>query len=235
MSSPLFLAYGLISKQLSAKSDLVLHRLNTDEKEELAKRNYRAGHRTSQYIYGRVLLKAILSRGLGVNPHSLSIRTGYAGQPLLFHSGRLVEDASLSVSHDKNQLLVAAGFGCQCGVDLQSFKEVDWPLVMHAMGWSKRIARLLEVGSATHPALQLSHVTCSAMVWSAYEAWMKATTCSLAPSDFSWQRIRLVEEDANTQSSYYEMTVDARYTYNVCRVIMSVRANEVLTIATIAL
>jgi len=234
-SSPLLLGYGLLNEQLNVRSRQLLHWLNADEQADLEKRNYRVASRSSQYIYSRLLLKVILSRALGVKAHSLSIRTSSNGQPLLFQSGRHVENASLSVSHDKDRLLVAAGFGFQCGVDVQAFKQVDWALVMRAMGWSERIEHLLEASSAIHPIVHLNHVTCSALVWSAYEAWMKATACSLVPSDFAWQQIHLVAEDAVTHSSYFKMTMGARCAYNKSRILISLRADEVLAIATITL
>jgi phosphopantetheinyl transferase len=229
----LYLAYGLLGELLKVDTRRMSQWLTADERAELIKRNYKVASRSLQFIYGRLLLKVILSRALGVNPHALSIRTGGSGQPLLLHSGRLVKDVSLSVSHDQDRLLVAAGMGCQCGVDIQTFKQVDWPLVMRAMGWSDRIASLLEAGLAMRPLIELNHVTCTAMIWSAYEAWMKATACSLAPSDFAWQQIRLVSQDAITQSSYFEMTIGPRRAYNPSRVLMSLRADEVLAIATI--
>lgn len=234
VSPSVFLGYGLLNEQLIVRSKQALHWLNDDEQTELAKRNYRLVSRSSQYIYSRLMLKVILSRALGENAQSLSIRAGSNGQPQLFKSGCYVEDTSLSVSHDRDRLLVAAGLRCQCGVDVQAFNGVDWPLVMHAMGWSERIEQLLQTSFAMHPVAHLNHVTCSVLVWSAYEAWMKATECLLVPTDFSWQQIRLVAEDTVTQSPLFEMTTGTLNSYHKVRILMSLRANEVVALATIA-
>lgn len=234
LASSLLLGYGLLGEQVNIESNRLSHWLTADERAELSRRNYRLASRVSQYIYGRLLLKVVLSRALRVNVHSLSIGTGGTGQPLLIYSGSLVEDVSLSISHDQDRLFVAAGLGCQCGVDIQAFKQVDWPLVMRAMGWRDRMMSLLETCSELYPLSDLNHVRCSAMLWAAYEAWMKATACSLAPSDFAWQQIRLVSQDLITQSLYFEMTIGARRAYNAARVLLSLRADEVLAIATIA-
>lgn len=228
----MLLGYGLLDEQLIATTAQARHLLNADEAAELARRNYRLDVCSAQYIYSRLLLKCILSRAIGVSARSLSIRSASNGQPQLYRSGRYAEDLSLSLSHDRGRIFVAAGFRCHCGVDVQALHGVDWPLVMRAMGWTERIEQLLRTSLAMPRVVRPNQATWIALVWAAYEAWMKATACTLAPSDFIWQQINLAEEDPVTHSCIFEMIFDRHSPYNRFRVLLSSRANEVLAVAT---
>lgn len=232
MSLPSFLlSYCLLDCVPAPSLEYSLAFLNGDEQADLYGRNYRTIYRRMQYVYGRLLLKSLLFRPLGVNADAISVRGAANGQPSLYILGEYVEDLSVSISHDSDRILVGAGFGCKCGVDIQRITKVDWSLVTRTMGWSGRIESLLQVWSAMQHGVSLNLVSCSALVWSAYEAWMKSTACSLKPSDFDWQDIRFLSTDAVAPCSYFEMIFEPRSAYSQCRIIMSLRSDEVIAVA----
>lgn len=232
MSLPsLLLSYCLLDCDPDLCLEYTLSLLNSDELADLYGRNYRTTYRRMQYVYGRLLLKSLLCHPLGVNVDAISVRGAANGQPRLYILGEHVEDLSISISHDREHVLVGAGFGCKCGVDIQRIKKVDWSLVARTMGWSGRIESLLEVWSAMPHGVSLDRLSCSALVWSAYEAWMKSTACSLKPSDFDWQDIRFLSTDAVAQRLHFEMILQSRSAYSPCRIIMSLRSDEVIAVA----
>lgn len=231
--SQMLFGYGLLDEQLISRTEQARHWLNDDETWELARRDYPLISRSAQFIYSRLLLKTMLSRSMGVSVRSLSIRTASNGQPQLYQSGRHVEHMSLSLSHDRDRLFVAAGFRCLCGVDVQSLHGVDWPLVMRAMGWTDWVDQLLRTSHGMSDFVQLNQAKWIALLWSAYEAWMKAMACTLKPSDFVWQKITLIMDDHATKSFIFEMILGKRCPCNHARIFLSLRANEVLATATI--
>jgi phosphopantetheinyl transferase len=234
LTQPLLFGYGLLDGPMIAQSDNYLQCLDSCEQSELVRRNYKVASRSAQYIYGRLLLKIILSPAMGVSARSLSIRTGTSGQPLLLASSASADHLSVSISHDRDRLFVAACSRCRCGVDIQALHGVDWPLVMRAMGWSERVEHCFRTAIEAHGVVCMNLAVFSAMIWSAYEAWMKVTVCALDATDFVWQRISLIETDPVTHYHIFEMALAERRPYNQVRILLSLRSNEVLAVATVA-
>lgn len=232
MSSGLILGCGLLDEDLILRVSHFSKYLDAEELNELAKRNYRQVISSAQFVYSRLLLKIILSRHLGVEPHFFSIRTSGSGRPLLFVGDCFDALASLSVSHDGERFFVAAGFQCLCGVDIQALYGVDWPLVMRTMGWSERIETWVETDSQFCSPVSLNFAARSALVWSAYEAWMKVTGCTVLSSDFAWKRISLLRTDPVTQYCTFDMLLEAHCPYNHARIHLTLIDNAVLALAT---
>jgi phosphopantetheinyl transferase (holo-ACP synthase) len=230
----LFLDFGLVDRYLIGHPDALIHCLDSFEQAELSARNYRFKQRSAQYIYARLVLKARLSRGLHVSAHSLSVRSTPSGKPQLYMSGRFINDVSLSLSHDKEKLFVAAGLGCRCGVDIQSIHGVDWLLIMRAMGWSNDATRWLAVDRCDPYAPPLTFGACSALLWAAFEAWMKLTECTYTANDFAWSSINFIAHDPAACASIYEMQLATHCPHNNARVLLRLTSNEALAVATLS-
>jgi phosphopantetheinyl transferase len=230
---PIVFCYGLLDKLLIIQADHHCQLLDAEEKCELKRRDFRLAYRSAQYIYSRLLLKVMLSQAMRVSARSLSIRAASSGQPQLYISGILNHEVSLSVSHDRDQLFIAAGFSCRCGVDVQILHGVDWPAVMHAMGWLERIEQWLAMMMANHSTLDLNLAPSGALAWTAYEAWMKLTACTQEVTAFSWDQITLSQIDSVTHTPIFEMTLAEQCPYNQASILLLLRPHEVFAVATI--
>jgi phosphopantetheinyl transferase len=227
------LGYGLLDDLLILQSHHHCQLLDAEEQLELKRRCFRVACRYAQYVYTRLLLKSSLSQAMRVSVRSLSIRSASSGQPQLYMSNILNDDVSLSVSHDRNRLFVAAGFRCRCGVDVQSLQSVDWRSVMRVMGWLERIEQWLDITIANHFVLGLNLEASSALAWAAYEAWMKLTSCTHASREFAWQQITLAEKGSVTHGPIFEMTLAKHCPSNQARILLLLRPHEVIAVATI--
>lgn len=225
--------YGLLDELLILQPDRHRQLLDAEEQRELKRRGFRVASRYAQYIYARLLLKTVLSQVMRESVRSLSIRSAKSGQPQLYMSNILNEEVSLSVSHDRDRLFVAAGFLCRCGVDVQALQGVDWRSVMRVMGWLERIEQWLDITIARHSISSLNLATCSALVWTAYEAWMKLTACTKGRTEFAWQLITLTGKDSVTHDPIFEMTLAEHCPYNQARILLLLRPHEALAVATI--
>lgn len=232
-SMPIVLSYASFDGLLPSALHQYRYFLDAAEKHELKRRDLRFVFRIAQYIYSRLLLKVLLARAMRVSISILSIRTATGGQPQLYIADRLSDEVSLSISHDRNRLFVAAGLRCRCGVDVQALQGVDWQSVMCAMGWLEHVQAWLNLNLKTYSGLGLDFSAISALVWSAYEAWMKLTACTLVPSEFAWQEISLIEIDPISHFSLYEMILAKDCPYHYAKILMSLRSYEVLAVATI--
>lgn len=225
--------YGLLDELLILQPDHHCQLLDAEEQRELKRRGFRVACRYAQFIYTRLLLKTTLSQVMRVSVRSLSIRSASSGQPQLYMSNILNDEVSLSVSHDRDRLFVAAGFRCRCGVDVQALQGVDWRSVMRVMGWLERIEQWLDFTIANHSILGLNLAASSALVWTSYEAWMKLTACKHAVTEFAWQQITLAGKDSVTHHPIFEMTLAEHCPYSQARILLLLRPHEVLAVATI--
>ena len=225
--------HGLLNELLILQSDRHRQLLDAEEQRELKHRGFRVARRYAQYIYARLLLKTAMSQAMRVSVRSLSIRSASSGQPQLYMSNILNDEVSLSVSHDRDRLFVAAGFRCRCGVDVQALHGVDWRSVIRVMGWLEHIEQWLEITIANQSISGLNLAVTSALVWTAYEAWMKLTACTQVMTEFAWQQITLTEKDSATHHPIFEMTLAEHCPYKQARILLLLRPHEVLAVATI--
>ena len=195
----LAIEYASIDEHLVSRWNSFAVYLDDYESAELLQRRYRLDLRCAQYVFGRLLLKLALSRLLGAEPQSISIRSCKRGRPLLYVSNILIRDVGLSISHHNHHVLVMASVNSLCGIDIQGLSGIDWYSVINVSGWSQRMQLLSE--SLCHVSLgnPFSGFCLAAMVWSAYEAWMKLTNCSYSMDDFAWAEAWL-RRDQNKES-----------------------------------
>ena len=198
----------------------------------LESRNYQTDLRNTQYIFGRLLLKQILSSCLNVNIHAIDILAFENGAPRLIINNSFVDYISLSISHYSNTIFVAAGLNCTCGVDVQSVSGVDWPSVLRAMNWSVSIdGQWLGVSSDVSDEVYVCQQVRSALIWSGYEAWFKANRGLVMPSDFLLHKIKLIQSDSVTGSRIFQMFLgrDSSY-YDGC-IYIKLLSDEVFAVA----
>jgi len=207
--------------------------LDDSERKILAAREYRSQLRSEQYIYGRLLLKLLLSDYLGVDVRSLSIRSASSGLPELYIRDAHVSYISVSLSHDRDQLFVAVGVRCGCAVDIQLLHGIHWPSVIRAMGWSHHLNTWtsMDRDPAFYPALSLS-ARCG-LLWTGFEAWMKLTECRFSPSTFAWTHIKLVSYEPASSSFIYKLNLAPRCPYYDAHILLMFRHNVCYAVSTI--
>lgn len=218
----------IINDDLNRRCISDLSFLDSEECLELSRRSYRRHLNTTQFLYSRLLLKILLSHVLNVTVFDLSIRSAPSGRPILFYLNQYYSRIDLSISHDRDKIFVAVGFDCRCGVDVQAVSGVDWFLVMRSMGWGS----FLQYSSCCDYFEALSFEHKSALLWSAYEAWIKLIGDRSFFRDFLWREIILIEYDAVTESSIYQMTLAESCSHSHAIIFLSLRPNEVLAVAT---
>jgi len=234
MASPaIFLSYFQIDQYLLRHCAYFSQYLDAREKDELVRRRFLHAQHRSQYIYSRLMLKTMLSDAINVKPRLLRVHTMASGQPKLFASGFGLDNVSLSISHDRDRLLVAAGCRCRIGVDIQIIHGVEWPLVMFAMGWSADVQRCLFEERSRSPGILMTLDSLSALIWAGYESWLKLSGCTATPADFAWNSINLVEKYSVIDCPIYEMRLSDECLYNEARILLMLRSNDALAVATL--
>lgn len=227
------LRYAKLGRVSFRCSDSLRKCLDSYEQSELAGRAFLQAKHCGQYIYSRLMLKMMLSGILSIPPSLLSIRTLCNGRPKLFSTGVPMDAISLSISHDRDRLIVAAGFSCWIGVDVQAVHGVEWPLVNSAMGWTTDIERYLpEVQSLAHSPV-MSQDGLSALIWAGYEAWLKLSGCSVDGSEFAWSSLVPVGKHSVTGFQVYELRLSERTPYNEARVLLMLQSDEAIAVATL--
>ena len=202
--------YRLLNGCLVSNQALFYSLLSDAERAELFRRNYRHKLRSAQYLYSRLSLRFMLACALHLDFSSISIVSSASGCPRALYNGVVLDNCSVSISHECNLFLVSACFGCRSGIDIQSLYGIDWISVVAYMGWEKSARNSFEEIISLTPALVLSLSALYAMIWSAYEAWMKMTGCTFPSDVFSWRSIRLISGRSGNFASVFEMTLDCR-------------------------
>lgn len=202
--------YRLLNGCLVSNQALFYSLLSDAERAELFRRNYRHKLRSAQYLYSRLSLRFMLACALHLDFSSISIVSSASGCPRALYNGVVLDNCSVSISHGCNLVLVSACFGCRSGIDIQTFYGIDWNSVVAYMGWEASARNSFEEIISTTPALVLPLSVFYAMIWSAYEAWMKMTDCIFSSDFFSWRSIRLVTASTGNFNSVFEMTLDCR-------------------------
>ena len=205
--------------------------LGPSELSDLATRNYKNQLRVAQFVFGRVLLKKQLAKVFDRKPSSISIQTLSGGRPVVHWPDGLEQQVCLSVSHDHSCLLVGIAQNCLFGVDIQSLQGVDWLAVNRAMGWSG-LVESLAINVSVVDNVYLPVQSCSCLVWAAYEAWMKLTSCRFSAGEFVWKSLEFVEKDFVTGHAIYEMVLADSCPYSESRLLLELRSEEVIPIAT---
>lgn len=223
----IYLSGVKISESLSNRCASDLKFLHPDERDELSCRHYKQHLNTVQFVYSRLVLKIVLSSCLRADPSTLCVRSLRSGRPVLYCSGHLNERVHLSISHDREQVFVAAGLDCPCGVDVQALRGVDWSLVIRSMGWTSFLQTSLDQFSLN--GLSFEHK--SALFWAAFEAWFKLTGDRHSLSRFRCKEIKLIQCDLVTNTSIYEVTLSEFSPYSYASIFLSLRRDEVFAVA----
>lgn len=225
------LEYASIDYDLVSRWSFYADFLDEYESMELLHRRYRHDLRCAQYVFARLLLKLALSRLLGAEPQNISIRSCNRGRPLLYVSNMLIREASLSISHNNLLILVMASVNSLCGIDIQGISGIDWNSVIHVSGWSRQMQLSVESVYRVSVGNPSSGFCLAALVWSAYEAWMKLTNCCYSMDDFAWAEVRCLHSHTVTGSPLFEVILAEHCPYNHVRIVLSVGPNEVIAIS----
>ena len=205
--------------------------LSNSELADLSARDYRHDLRKAQFVHSRLALKRLFSSALNIDSKRIVIDSSLKRAPLVLVDDVALQSCSVSISHDRNLVLVAIAFGFQCGVDIQSWQGIDWSGVVSFMGWSVPFSRSFELLTSAYPSFLISPDIFSAMIWSAYEAWMKMTCCLLPSSKFAWQSFDYLAGPSGMFSSFFEMIVNSEDPDTSARVIIGLSCSEVIAVA----
>lgn len=227
-SDGLVLGYAQLSSDLLSLSSQYLYLLSIHELRELSSRRYVDQLRISHYIFGRLFLKSIISCELGIDPRSISITSLGTGRPSLVVNGLTFDACSVSVSHFQSRLLVLFSTQNSFGVDVQILNGIDWSAVIRFMSWHSHVARI-RITTSQFGELLTDHV-CAAILWAAYESWMKATSCNLDASLFFLQDFRPLISPSASSRSFYAARIPSSLSSEPSSVVISLAHNEVLAV-----
>lgn len=225
------LRFVCIDSQMVGHLRWASHLLHVNECHELDRRAYRNSLLKCQYVFSRLLLKIMLLDVGRFDVQSLNIRTASRGEPLLCDSDQPVKDVCVSISHCNSLIFVAACVGYRCGVDVQHISGVDWPLVIRYMGWTHHVKSWMHEFSGLIPQSKLTLEVGSVLLWTAYESWRKLTGCTYDSCKFVWQRLILVSVDPATSFCIFRMELAQDCLFSQTDLILSLRAYEVLAVA----
>lgn len=145
--------------------------LDADERARAAR--FRAVEPRARYIASRGLLRALLARYLGTEPHRLAFHCGRHGKPALAaESG--ASALRFNVSHSDGLALYAVTCGCEIGVDLERVRAEVAVMSIATRFFSQREVAALR---ALPPPLQTGAFFRG---WTRKEAYIKARGSGLA-------------------------------------------------------
>jgi 4'-phosphopantetheinyl transferase len=152
--------------------------LSRDEHERAARFYFQRDR--DRFIASRRALRAILSRYLEVNPHTLPFTTGPHGKPKLEGLGSALR---FNLSHSDELLLVAVAGGREIGVDVEKMREaVNFDL-------------LAEHYFDPADAGTLRSLPSPAKVEKFYELWTRTEACLKAAGTGFMNGAKIIEPD----------------------------------------
>ena len=177
--------------------------LSVEEFSEFKNRGYSNSLSSAQFVYSRLASRLALSKLTDISPKRISIRSRHDGKPLVVIDEIEHDDLSITISHQKDRVIVGAFRECNCGMDIQSSEGIDWEVVEDYMQWSPGVTDLL--GKMQGTEHDLTRAQLLSIMWSCFEASSKSIGRRIDSSSICWEGIRFEGQDLLNSHPIFEV------------------------------